>query len=200
MIFALLYDFARTDLKTEDNYFRGFPALWNVVAFYLLRQLAAAAGWPGDRRLRVGERCTFAPSRISPAVPRSGPMPPWLPWLAHRLGPSPPGPWLMRPDGARPRGPLAASSWPACSSAVIAILDCLRYGFTCGQSIYLRHAAHEKGRPPKRPPFPSLVRTRLQPSAVSVSGRRRPRRLGLVEWRVSRRSAMRADLPVRPRR
>jgi len=32
---SALYDFARTDLKTEDNYFRGFPALWNVVAFYL---------------------------------------------------------------------------------------------------------------------------------------------------------------------
>jgi phosphatidylcholine synthase len=30
-----LYLFARRDLKTEDNYFRGFPALWNVIAFYL---------------------------------------------------------------------------------------------------------------------------------------------------------------------
>jgi phosphatidylcholine synthase len=30
-----LYVFARRDMKTEDNYFRGFPALWNVVAFYL---------------------------------------------------------------------------------------------------------------------------------------------------------------------
>lgn len=29
-----LYLFARTDMKTQDNYFRGFPALWNVVAFY----------------------------------------------------------------------------------------------------------------------------------------------------------------------
>ena len=32
---SALYDFSRTDLKSEDNYFRGFPALWNVVAFYL---------------------------------------------------------------------------------------------------------------------------------------------------------------------
>jgi phosphatidylcholine synthase len=31
-----LYLFARSDMKSEDNYFRGFPSLWNVVAFYLL--------------------------------------------------------------------------------------------------------------------------------------------------------------------
>ena len=30
-----IYVFARRDMKTEDNYFRGFPALWNVVALYL---------------------------------------------------------------------------------------------------------------------------------------------------------------------
>ena len=30
-----LYVFARTDMKTPDGYFRGFPALWNVVALYL---------------------------------------------------------------------------------------------------------------------------------------------------------------------
>ena len=30
-----LYLFARSDMKTDDNYFRGFPSLWNVVAFYL---------------------------------------------------------------------------------------------------------------------------------------------------------------------
>ena len=33
--FSALYLFARTDMKTDDNYFRGFPACWNVVAFYL---------------------------------------------------------------------------------------------------------------------------------------------------------------------
>jgi phosphatidylcholine synthase len=33
---SALYVFARRDMKTEDHYFRGFPALWNVVAFYLL--------------------------------------------------------------------------------------------------------------------------------------------------------------------
>jgi phosphatidylcholine synthase len=30
-----LYLFTRTDMKTDDNYFRGFPSLWNVIAFYL---------------------------------------------------------------------------------------------------------------------------------------------------------------------
>jgi phosphatidylcholine synthase len=28
--------FARRDMKTADNFFRGFPAIWNLVAFYLL--------------------------------------------------------------------------------------------------------------------------------------------------------------------
>lgn len=28
--------FADRNMKTADNYFRGFPAVWNVVAFYLL--------------------------------------------------------------------------------------------------------------------------------------------------------------------
>ncbi len=38
-----LYIFARRDMKTEDGYFRGFPALWNIVALYLF-----AAGLPRD--------------------------------------------------------------------------------------------------------------------------------------------------------
>lgn len=35
MLVSSLYTFARTDMKTADNFFRGFPALWNVIAFYL---------------------------------------------------------------------------------------------------------------------------------------------------------------------
>lgn len=30
-----LYCFANLDMKTDDNYFVGFPAIWNVVAFYM---------------------------------------------------------------------------------------------------------------------------------------------------------------------
>ena len=38
--------FADRDMKTHDNFFRGFPAVWNVVAFYLLllRPAPAVAG------------------------------------------------------------------------------------------------------------------------------------------------------------
>ena len=35
ILLSSLYVFARADMKTEDGYFRGFPALWNVVALYL---------------------------------------------------------------------------------------------------------------------------------------------------------------------
>ena len=34
--FSSLYVFTRRDMKTADGYFRGFPALWNVVALYAL--------------------------------------------------------------------------------------------------------------------------------------------------------------------
>ena len=63
----------------------------------------------------------------------------------------------------------------------------------------LRRARQEKRRPPKRPP---LFRLRscgddpgFQPSAASALAA-----LAASSWRVSRRSAMRAALPVRPRR
>jgi phosphatidylcholine synthase len=35
ILLSSLFTFARNDMKTADNFFRGFPALWNVVAFYL---------------------------------------------------------------------------------------------------------------------------------------------------------------------
>ena len=34
ILMSSLYVFARADMKTDDGYFRGFPALWNIVAFY----------------------------------------------------------------------------------------------------------------------------------------------------------------------
>lgn len=36
ILVSSLYVFARRDMKTDDGYFRGFPALWNVVAVYLV--------------------------------------------------------------------------------------------------------------------------------------------------------------------
>ena len=40
-VMASAYGFCRTDAKTADHYFTGFPSYWNVVAFYLY-----ALGWP----------------------------------------------------------------------------------------------------------------------------------------------------------
>jgi phosphatidylcholine synthase len=34
ILVSSVYVFARRDMKTDDGYFRGFPALWNVVALY----------------------------------------------------------------------------------------------------------------------------------------------------------------------
>ena len=35
VMIASAYGFCRLDAKTEDNYFRGFPSYWNLVALYL---------------------------------------------------------------------------------------------------------------------------------------------------------------------
>lgn len=35
VMIASAYGFSRTDAKTEDNYFRGFPSYWNLVALYI---------------------------------------------------------------------------------------------------------------------------------------------------------------------
>ena len=40
-VLASAYGFCRTDAKTPDHFFTGFPSYWNVVAFYLY-----ALGWP----------------------------------------------------------------------------------------------------------------------------------------------------------
>lgn len=43
LVSALYY--GKTEMVTEDKYFNGFPALWNVVAFYLFFVIQLA-GWP----------------------------------------------------------------------------------------------------------------------------------------------------------
>ena len=50
-------------MKTADNFFRGFPAVWNLIAFYLL---AAAAARPSSRRRRsrLFAVLTFVPVRF----------------------------------------------------------------------------------------------------------------------------------------
>lgn len=51
--------FADRRMKTADSYFRGFPALWNVVAFYLF--LLKPAPWLGALAVIVLAAATFAP-------------------------------------------------------------------------------------------------------------------------------------------
>jgi phosphatidylcholine synthase len=51
--------FADRRMKTSDSYFRGFPALWNVVAFYLF--LLKPAPWLGAFVIVVLAAATFAP-------------------------------------------------------------------------------------------------------------------------------------------
>jgi phosphatidylcholine synthase len=40
-VLASAYGFCRTDAKTSDHFFTGFPSYWNIVAFYLYM-----LGWP----------------------------------------------------------------------------------------------------------------------------------------------------------
>jgi phosphatidylcholine synthase len=79
ILISSLYLFSRTDLKTEDCYFTGFPALWNVVAFYLfVTQPGQAAGAIAILALAG---LTFAPVHfVHPFRVRD--YGPWLPLLA----------------------------------------------------------------------------------------------------------------------
>jgi len=51
--------FADRRMKTSDSYFRGFPALWNVAAFYLF--LLKPAPWLGAIMIAMLAAATFAP-------------------------------------------------------------------------------------------------------------------------------------------
>ena len=51
--------FADRSMKTPDSYFRGFPALWNVAAFYLF--LLKPPPWLGAAAIVMLAAATFAP-------------------------------------------------------------------------------------------------------------------------------------------
>ena len=51
--------FADRHMKTADGYFRGFPVLWNVAAFYLF--VLKPAPWVGASAIVVLTAATFAP-------------------------------------------------------------------------------------------------------------------------------------------
>lgn len=62
ILLSSVYVFVRRDMKTKDNYFRGFPALWNVVALYLfVAQPGPVAGAAAVAILAV---LSFAPIRF----------------------------------------------------------------------------------------------------------------------------------------
>src|SRR5712664_1785970 len=54
--------FGDSHMKTPDNYFRGFPALWNCAAFYLL--LLRPTAWLGAVLVAVLAGLTFVPFRF----------------------------------------------------------------------------------------------------------------------------------------
>jgi len=58
VVTSALY-FSDRRMKTADNYFRGFPAVWNVVAFYLF--LLKPQPWIGAAAIFVIAALTFVP-------------------------------------------------------------------------------------------------------------------------------------------
>jgi phosphatidylcholine synthase len=54
--------FADRDMKTQDNYFRGFPAVWNLIAFYLL--LLRPEPWLAILVIALFVVLTFVPIRF----------------------------------------------------------------------------------------------------------------------------------------
>jgi phosphatidylcholine synthase len=61
VITGALY-FADRDMKTADNYFRGFPAVWNLAAFYLY--LLEPPEWVGAAAILVLAGLSFVPIRF----------------------------------------------------------------------------------------------------------------------------------------
>ena len=61
VVTSALY-FADNNMKTPDNYFRGFPALWNAVAFYLF--VLKPAPWVAAAVIGILAVLTFVPFKF----------------------------------------------------------------------------------------------------------------------------------------
>jgi phosphatidylcholine synthase len=61
VISGALY-FADREMKTRDNYFRGFPAVWNLAAFYLY--LLEPPEWAAALAILVLAALSFAPVKF----------------------------------------------------------------------------------------------------------------------------------------
>lgn len=59
ILLSSLYVFTRRDMKTNDGYFRGFPALWNVIAIYFL--FTRPEAWLSGAIVLALVALTFAP-------------------------------------------------------------------------------------------------------------------------------------------
>jgi phosphatidylcholine synthase len=80
ILVSSLYTFARTDMKTGDNFFLGFPALWNIVAFYLF--MLQSGRLVGAVTVGVFVLLTFVPIHFAhPLRVRS-----YQPWIAVLTG------------------------------------------------------------------------------------------------------------------
>lgn len=101
ILLSSLYTFARSDMKTDDNFFRGFPAVWNVVAFYLY--LLRPDGVTSAIVVGVFAVLTFAPIHFIHPV------------RVHRYGP-----WVAAITIVW-GGSSAALLWPAWSAASAAV-------------------------------------------------------------------------------
>lgn len=75
ILLSSAYVFVRRDMKTKDNYFRGFPALWNVVALYLFA--ARPSPEMGAAIVALLAILSFAPIRFVHPFR----VPDWQPWL-----------------------------------------------------------------------------------------------------------------------
>ncbi len=54
--------FADKEMKTRDNYFKGFPAVWNVIAFYVF--LLQPPGWISFLAVAALAGLSFAPAKF----------------------------------------------------------------------------------------------------------------------------------------
>ena len=62
ILISSLYTFVRRDMKAEDGYFRGFPALWNIVALYAF--VAGPPPWVAAGVAALLIVMTFAPIHV----------------------------------------------------------------------------------------------------------------------------------------
>ena len=108
--------FADRRMKTDDNYFRGFPALWNLAAFYLY--ILEPPEWIAATAVFVLAALSFAPSvsciRCGSSI---GGRSMWRCWPCGPCSPSWRSPPILRPGPMSPsrcRRSRSISSRPAC--------------------------------------------------------------------------------------